>query len=358
MIPLVLPARAEATERFVVRLKEDVPSANEKDAVLVSSDGARRVFASQHGLFELQAPDDMGLDGDVIGFDPIKGQARRLIRSSSTYNTFLVTERCDQLCVMCSQPPKKSHVDRWAELTSAALLAPQGVTIGISGGEPTLYKEALLDMLESVLISRPDLHFHVLSNGQHFERSDIPRLRRDSLRRVSWGIPLYSHRPENHDAIVKKEGAHALLRAGLSILLESGAHVELRTVLLSSNLADLPSLARYVATHMGFLDQWSIMQLENIGFARNRFADLLVDTASAFPQIAEAIDIAELFGVRVSLFNCPRCAIPPAYRRYAVRSISDWKQKFSKECEGCAEQAQCSGFFEWHPDALMKVKQI
>ncbi|MBL7373277.1 His-Xaa-Ser system radical SAM maturase HxsC, partial [Escherichia coli] len=83
------------------------------------------------------------------------------------------TERCDQLCVMCSQPPKKTHVDRFALFEQACLLAEPDSVIGISGGEPTLYKAELLGMIERVLTARPDLAFHVLTNGQHFQSEDI-----------------------------------------------------------------------------------------------------------------------------------------------------------------------------------------
>jgi His-Xaa-Ser system radical SAM maturase HxsC len=359
MIPLVIPARAEGHQRFVVRLsKQQTEEADTESALFVTESPTGQLFSCEHGLFELRPPPGSNLDGDVVMVDPHAGVAERLVRSASSHNTFLVTERCDQLCVMCSQPPKKTHMDRWAEFKAAALLAPAGCTLGISGGEPTLYKDDLLAFLEAVLAERPDLHFHILSNGQHFSRADVQRLRERAFRHLTWGIPLYSSDPASHDAIVMKKGAHERLRNGLAILLESGAHVELRTVLLSSNIAHLAALARYVSAHLGFIDQWSIMQLENIGFARNRFMDLIVDSVEVFPQIAEAIDIAELYGVRVALFNFPRCAIPRAYQHYSVRSISDWKQKFAPECHHCREQAECSGFFEWHPEGLMKVTPI
>lgn len=103
--------------------------------------------------------------------NPPPGRIERLLRSDSPHNTFLVTERCDQLCVMCSQPPKKTHVDRFVLLEEACLLAKPGELIGISGGEPTLYKGQLLGMLGRVLHAREDLQFHVLTNGQHSMRA-------------------------------------------------------------------------------------------------------------------------------------------------------------------------------------------
>lgn len=359
MIPLVHPCRAEGAERFVTRLRYHASEVSDlRDSVLVSRSQHMAIFAGERGLIEIGALGDDPFDGDVIAVDPMRNIAERLVRTNSRQNTFLITERCDQLCVMCSQPPKKTHIDRFAEFTQAALLAPMGETIGLSGGEPTLFKNQLLLMIEQVLTLRPDLSFHILSNAQHFEDTDIERLSSPLFSKVTWGIPLYSHDAERHDKIVAKDGAYDRLMQSFGQLLRAGARIELRTVVLTDNLDDFPELARFVATHLGFCVQWSIMQLENIGFAKNRFADLYVRHEHQFEPIAEAIDVATLFGIPVSLFNFARCSVPGNYRDYAVPSISDWKRKFPTACNICTEQALCTGFFEWHPDSMAKVTPL
>lgn len=356
MIALNIPAKAEGNQRFVTRLA-DGGAVTDQDSLLVAHAGNRKIYSGRWGLFELTLLDE-DIDGDVVAIDPQLGIAERLVRSGSNHNTFLVTERCDQLCVMCSQPPKKTHVDRWEEFRQAALLSPVGKTLGLSGGEPTLYKYELFDLLDEVLCERPDLSFHVLSNGQHFDEQDIPRLASSSYSRVTWGIPMYSACPETHDEIVVKQGAHRRLRDSLAVMLEAGSHIELRTVVLSSNIAGLPRLAEYIASHMGFIDQWSIMHLEAIGFAKRRFFDLVIDVEKDFPFISSAIDIAQLFGVNATLFNFPLCAVPPSYRYYALPSISDWKRKYAPDCAACTARDECSGFFAWHPEEAMKVTPL
>lgn len=356
MISLVIPAKAEGDKRFVTRLNDEYPATPvAHDSHLISKGDKCQVYSGQYGIIELLITDEATFDQDVVAIDPLRGTAERLIRANSSHNTFLVTERCDQLCVMCSQPPKKTHVDRFSEFAAAALLAPYGETIGISGGEPTLYKEDLLTLIEKVSGERPDVSFHVLTNGQHFEASDIKRLQTPAFNNVTWGIPLYSHDANTHDDIVVKQGAFERLMESFVHLLKAGAQIELRTVILKNNVKYLPDLARYVATHLGFIVQWSLMQLENIGFAKARFNDLYVDHSNAFDPFAEALDCAELFGVKVALFNFTRCSIPKAYQRYAIASISDWKRKYPSPCNLCAEQSRCCGFFDWHPDAHMKV---
>ena len=190
----------------------------------------------------------------------------------------------------------------------------------------------------------------MLTNAQHFDGEDVDRLASPAFRSVSWGVPVYSAVPDVHDRIVGKDGAFDLLENSLSHLALAGARIELRTVVLDDNYALLPDLARYLASRLRFTEAWSIMQLEHIGFARNRWASLFVDHRRDFSPVANAVDHALLHGLRAQLFNFPRCTVPPAYRHLAIASISDWKRKFVEGCTPCAERDRCSGFFEWHPD--------
>jgi len=360
MIPLRLSAVADAEQPYVAKLRTPPNSGlNPHDTLYLDGDEFGASFAGPHGLVTLEGVPPDELDGDVVVVDPATGRAERLLRAASAHNTLLVTERCDQLCVMCSQPPKKTHHDRFAQFELACLLAERGQVIGISGGEPTLYKEELLGMIERVLEARDDLAFHVLTNAQHFTDADITRLRDPRFQRVTWGVPLYAADAPLHDHIVGKDGAFRQLEDGFVRLMLSGARVELRTVLLADNVDALQDLARYVAARLRFIAAWSIMQLEHIGFARNRWRHLYVDHANRFAPIAAALDIAQLHGLPVRLFNFPRCTVPENYRHLAAASISDWKRKYAPACADCREQRDCTGFFAWHPDeALNEVQPL
>ncbi|TCP82887.1 His-Xaa-Ser system radical SAM maturase HxsC [Sphingomonas sp. PP-CE-1A-559] len=350
MIELIRPATADAERPYVTRLRSTASAFDPHDAVLIDGDAEGGLFSGAFGIVAIEGIPPGQLEGEVVLVDPARRRIERLLRAESTTNTLLVTERCDQLCVMCSQPPKKTHVDRFDLLERACLLAPEGMLIGISGGEPTLYKERLLTLMERTLSIRADLSFHVLTNGQHFTAADIQRLGAPKYRRVSWGIPLYSAEPALHDLLVGKDGAFAQLEDGLSHLAMAGARIELRTVVMNDNVGGLPALAGYVSSRLRFVEAWSIMQLEHVGFAKNRWPTLFFDHSGRFGPIAEALDRAQLHGVRAQLFNFPRCTVPAAYRSLAIASISDWKRKFAPACSDCREQTKCSGFFEWHPD--------
>lgn len=357
MIDLHLSAEFETKSApFVVRLQvfkkgavsETTAEASDTTAV---SDGAGRYHCqAEKGSFTIDCPEEVSLDGDVLLCVPSRGKVHRLFRSTSKHNTLLFTERCDQLCVMCSQPPKNTD-DSWLFplYEEALLLVSRDAVIGISGGEPTLYMDSLLGMIERVYERRPDISYHILSNGQHFTEDDrdrLARIHRNGL--VQWGIPLYSHAAATHDRIVGKEGAFDPLMNNLFLLGSTGARVELRTVITALNILDLPGIARFVARHIPFITDWAIMGMEPIGYARANREQIFFDH-SAFPEpLVSTAAIASILGLPCHLYNIPLCTVPPQVRPYCVDSISDWKKKYLPECEECDEKHNCTGFFEWY----------
>ena len=300
--------------------------------------------------FTVNLPRGESIEGDVLLCIPSRNVAQRLFRRSSRHNTLLLTERCDQICVMCSQPPKNTNDDwRFPLYEQALLLADKNIMVGISGGEPTLYKDALLGMIERVSLRRPDVSYHILSNGQHFDVADHARLRTLHERvNIVWGIPLYSHQEAVHDEIVGKEGAFQHVMRNLYLLGGAKARIELRTVITALNIFDLPELASFIGKNIPFINDWAIMGMEPIGYAKPNWRRLFFDH-SLFPQpIVNALEISAFKRVHAHLYNVPRCTMPAAYRRYCVDSISDWKKKYLPECAACVERDVCSGFFEWY----------
>lgn len=347
MIPLIVDAEFDdrSTAPFVARLGAD----NSTGVARLSGELDNRHFY-QHGnqTFALPAAIAETMKGDVVFADPATNKVHRWLRANSHHNTLLVTERCDQLCQMCSQPPRKTHVDMFSHLREACLLADEGIQIGFSGGEPLLYKDQLFSLLEDVGAQRPDLSFHILTNGQHFDADDAQRLKHPIYRQVTWGIPLYSFDPETHDEIVAKKGAYARLMKSFSLLAQTGQIIELRTVLLRQNYAHLPSLAKLVAYKLPFIATWAIMQMERAGFARTRWAELFEDHSANLGPLTEAVSIARARKIDTTIFNTPYCTVNDSLRPYLRQSISDWKKDFPPECKTCTAKSVCAGFFTWH----------
>lgn len=347
-----------ATSPFVLRIaatggsgREAVVAGPEFEAVPTGVEDGILICRSVYGELRFRLPEAGSLVGDILLLHPGQGVAQRLIRAGSVHNTLIVTERCDQLCLMCSQPPKATHSDMFSWYEQACLLAPRDSVIGLSGGEPLLYKDALLAMIGAVVAKRPDIGFHVLTNAQHFLDEDVPRLSGAICDHVLWGVPLYAADARVHDYIVGKAGAFANLVRGLGVLGNSGSAIEMRTVLMTVNSDHMLALARFVTANLRFARFWAVMQMERFGYGKLNWDQLFFDHSEDFGQLAAAINYATVRGMEVALYNFPLCTLPEAYRHFARCSISDWKSKFLDVCNGCGKRRECCGFFEWYDES-------
>jgi His-Xaa-Ser system radical SAM maturase HxsC len=304
-------------------------------------------YKFENCMVELQKTDVTISIGEILIIYPEQNLIERFFRPNSNGNTILLTEQCDQLCVMCSQPPKRKDYLHWELYLEAASLIPEGAILGISGGEPTLYKGRLLDFLMECVEANSSLQIHVLTNAQHFDEADIEKL--TSLNKnVLWGVPLYSADHVEHDNIVGKDGAFENLLQGFNSLLKSGSRVELRTVLLQKNYPSLAKLSKFVARHFTWIEKWAIMQLEPMGYARIDWPLKFVDTTISSECLEQAVLTADISGIYTELYNFPLCSVPSNLQRFCVKSISDWKQKYLAECSKCLSKNSCCGFFEWY----------
>ena len=287
--------------------------------------------------------------GEIWLIFPDPKKAARFFRPSSNSNTLMFTERCDQYCIMCSQPPKNKDYLYWNLYELALISVPRNTMFGISGGEPLLEKQSMLTLIDGVVAKRPDIKFHVLTNAQNFSEEDISILTALN-KNILWGIPLYSTDSKVHDSIVGKQGAHAQLIANFAILYRAGAQIELRTVLLQQNAGYLSLIVNFIADKIPWISYWALMQLEPIGFARISFEEKFFDSSKQFEVIKLALDCARIRGIAAKLYNFPYCSVDKRYRENTNKSISDWKNKYLETCNGCKEQEKCCGFFEWYQD--------
>lgn len=149
-------------------------------------------------------------DGDIIGLDPGSGRLRVLYRRASLHNAFLVTERCNHYCLMCSQPPRKVDdgwiLDEIAECIE--LIDPATKTIGFTGGEPLLEWQRFIALLAAARDRLPETVVHVLTNGRAFAADEVTAAwAAIGHKQLMAGIPVYSAVDAVHDYVVQARGA-------------------------------------------------------------------------------------------------------------------------------------------------------
>lgn len=287
-------------------------------------------------------------DGDVIGIDPGTGRFRVHYRRASSHNSFLVTERCNHYCLMCSQPPKDVD-DRWLleEIRNTLPLVDRTTkTLGFTGGEPLLDWQQFIEVLGVCRDVLPNTAIHVLSNGRGFARKDIvdawAELRHPDL---MVGIPLYAAVDHVHDYVVQAKGAFDETLLGILKLKDRGARVEVRIVLHAVTVVHLVHTCRWLSRNLPFVDHVALMGLENTGFAIANDHLLWIDPLDYRDELSSSVEALAAAGVNVSIYNLPLCVLRQEVRPFAVRSISDWKNGYGPECKGCTQQQYCAGMF-------------
>lgn len=336
---------------FATRVNLNLDNRTSNQDSFIKKDENKIIIETSRGTAEILDNTLNIEDKEIILFYPKVETLKRFYRPSANSNSLLLTELCDQRCIMCSQPPKNKSYDDFSLYKEAIFLMPDNAHLGITGGEPTLFKEPLFNFLKQIIKKKNEFTFHILTNAQHFLKEDINNLFLLS-KNVTWGIPLYSHESKAHDDIVSKDGAFHRLFESFNYLLSSGSQVELRTVLMKQNVDHLTGLSNLISTKLSWIRVWAIMQLENIGYARMNWKKIFFDNSEDFSEIEKSISILQSNNINLSLYNFPFCTVPKDFRKYAKNSISDWKNKYLDECNNCKKQKDCCGFFEWHKNDI------
>ena len=287
-------------------------------------------------------------DGDVVAVAP-NGFVRTLYRRDSKHNFILMTAQCNSFCLMCSQPPVLTNdFDRISEhLRLIELIDPETEQLGITGGEPTLFKDDFLRVIDYCKEKLPITGLHVLSNGRFFYyRRFAEKLGAIEHPNLMIGIPLYSDVDSEHDYVVQAKGAFDETVIGLNHLAMYGVPVEIRVVLHRQTIPRLRQLAEFIARNFPFAGHVALMGLEMFGFVHRNFEQIWIDPHHYQDQLKEAVEVLTTAGLNTSIYNHQLCVLDRELWEYARQSISDWKNIYLPECDTCSIQNQCGGFFQ------------
>lgn len=286
--------------------------------------------------------------GDIIKYSPERNKIDVLYRQSSNTNSFLLTERCNSFCLMCSQPPRDIDDSYLVNdiIKTMSLIDQSEDQIGFSGGEPTLLGDSFFRLVEAAKFHLPQTHLHILSNGRLFSdlhfTSKVSAIKHRSIR---FGIPLYSDIDYIHDYVVQAKGAFNETIKGLLNLKRCGINIELRVVVHKQTYKRLPKLADFIVRNLPFVDHVALMGLEIMGFARANLGELWVDPYHYQSELMNAVKILEAGRVKPILFNHQHCLIPKELWSYSQKTISDWKNEYLEQCKSCDMLSECGGLF-------------
>ena len=275
---------------------------------------------------------------------------RDIIDINSNDNVLFVTSRCSNRCIMCCQPPSNvNDLDRNYDKNIKLIdSAPKDLpSLGITGGEPTLLGDRLFTLISHLRNTLPDTEVHLLTNGRAFSNMSYARKFYEQCgnEKILIGIPLHSDCAADHDYIAQAKGAFDETLQGLYNLERLGFDVELRVVLTKVTIERLPKMANFIYRNLPFVKYISLMGLEYTGFTIKNHDLVWIDPVDYQDELEAATLEMSRWGLNVSIFNLPHCVLKRSLWKYAVKSISDWKNEYAEFCDECILKSECGGLF-------------
>lgn len=274
---------------------------------------------------------------------------QRDIDISSNDNTLFCTEQCNNHCIMCCQPPSK--VDDIENLFKVNLqrikTAPKELdVIGITGGEPTLLGDKLIDLVKKVRKELPETDIHILTNGRNLKDYNYSkRLVEAGDGHIIFGIPLHSDYYKDHDVIAGAKNAFDETITGIYNLASLGAIIELRIVMNRLNYSRIKNIAEFIHKNLSFVSCIAYMGMEYTGLAVKQSERIWIEPKDYIKELTDAVLFLASWKYNVFIYNIPLCLLPESARPFAQKSISDWKNRYLEICNHCTVKSECCGFF-------------
>lgn len=306
-------------------------------------------------LFELSENDIVTIDKDGI--------INVIHEANAKHNAIFITGKCNSNCIMCPQPPVKEELDRHVlNLKHISLLPKDTISIGITGGEPTLIGDKLFEIINHIKQNIPETYINILSNGIKFENIEYARnFAKNINQKTVVDIPLYSDIDTIHNNIVGSKTFHRTIK-GIYNLAKFNVKIGIRIVVHKMNYGRLPQLAEFIYFNFPFVYQIAFMQMEPIGNAMDNIEKLWIDPIDYNDELEVALKTLHYRDLHVSIYNSQLCILSEKMRKFAVKSISEWKNIYVDECEECIMKSDCPGFFasskNYHSRGINRIKEI
>ncbi len=226
--------------------------------------------------------------------------------------------------------------------------------VGITGGEPTLIGDDLFKLINAIKHKLPNSGISILTNGVRFADEEYAKkLANCNHKNLQIDVPVFSDIATEHNEIV---GANTFYKTvqGLYNLALYKQQIGIRIVIHKLTYKRLPQLAEYIYHNFPFVCQVAFMQMETIGYAEDNISKLWIDPADYNEELSKAIEILDMRGLNPYIYNAQLCVLPEHLRKFAVQSISDWKDIYLDKCEGCTLKGQCGGFFSANRNYISK----
>ena len=243
----------------------------------------------------------------MANLDPSQPSEANAEDNHATKGLLRLTMACNEKCPFCNvpvedySPPTPPMSEVLDELQKFIDRGDQ--TLTISGGEPTLMRARLLQLISTARAG--GVRFvEVQTNAVLIDDTYASELAAAGM--TSAFVSLLSHIPEHHDRLAGLEGAFPRCMTGIDALLDNGIRVALNPVTARLTQDHVGAYVEFVAKRLPRVRSISMSAVQPHGRASTNL-DLMPDYDRLGESIRSARGIAEDNGIE--LLN-PYCGLP------------------------------------------------
>ncbi|MEG1479907.1 MAG: radical SAM protein, partial [Kiritimatiellia bacterium] len=255
---------------------------------------------------------------------------------------------CNLRCRMCPQPPESDNeVYHKDNLRTLELLTVKELhLIGITGGEPFLFPDRVIEYFKIINRKFPTAEVEILTNATLLEKFEVAKkVALEAPLKTTFCVSLHADTARCYEYINQRTGSFEKTIRGIESLAKLHQSIEIRPVITAANAAFLEDIARFIYRNFPYVTHVAFMGQEIVGDAVLNLKDIWVEPIHYVSNLCRATTLLSDSGLFVSIYNLPLCLLPESHHKFAARSISDWKQEYSETCSICKKKDQCCGFF-------------
>ncbi|HAF95238.1 MAG TPA: hypothetical protein DER10_02335 [Elusimicrobia bacterium] len=265
-----------------------------------------------------------------------------------------VWNRCNNKCLMCSNPVNYARIGRYALSNLKARIRRfdrKETDIYLTGGEPSLYPE-LFELLAYIRSRLPKARILMDTNGRMFSYRAFAA-KCAAAGNIEFQVSLCGHNAAAHDAVTLTPGSFSQTVAGIRNLLllkRAGAETEVRFVLSGLSIGNLSRVYAFAEKNLKSIKAlvFIFMEMEGHAAANQKMAGLTYRQALA--------PVKKLFSGKrlrapfeIKLYHFPLCTLPQRLWKYAWRTLPEKEITFPPGCAACKVRQYCLGV---HKDYL------
>ena len=270
-----------------------------------------------------------------------------------------VWNRCNNKCLMCSNPPDYSEMGSYGLLNLKARLAridTKETHLYLTGGEPSLHPD-FLPLLAHIRERLPRTRILLDTNGRMFAYGAFAA-KCAAAGNIEFQVSLCGHTPAAHDGITRTPGSFRQALAGIRNLLRhgGGGAVEIRFVLSALSVANIERVYDFAAAHLKGIKALVLIFMEMEGHAGVNLKTAGLTYARAGAPVLEFFERLEKKRgaprkppFELKLYHFPLCTLPPRLWKYVWRTLPKKEVAFPPGCRGCRVKEYCLGI---HKDYL------